>query len=626
VTKAQNRTDFIIFIGISGISKTPCHPVKFFNIKYENNRGFKLIADNHDIWIRTLHDLIDYYVSGGSGAKQLKIVYSMTKNQDLINQKGVNIDKTSLDLRKPIYNTNVGEQESWFHSNIFGHEASKILGKNSVETGSFLVRYSFSKPDCYTLSVKTQNSIKNIGIVKSRNNMYHLKGKTDPQFTDLKSLIDYLGSSSVKDNNGETIEICFKKMLKNVRNTSILKASDIDSHFKRINELEFIENEESDYFANDKISFLESEWKKLEPEYYDPKNIQSRNSVDPSGRKFRTTFAAADAQNLSKNRYHNILPYDHSRVVLKYGRKYPYLNNMNNQNVSDEYVNANIIGRYGSQERGRSYIACQGPLDGAKNKANTICDFWRTVVVSKVKIIIMATQLKEKNQVGVDVPKCAQYWPNEKNVKKYSQDGKEIIEVENIEEKDHEVYKKRKFFLKPLMIDQIGDQDLLDGWEVVQYHFKKWPDHGVLDDPYYIIDFLTKIHEEYEGLPKGSKGDKIGSTGNKAGPLLVHCSAGVGRTGTFIAIDMLMDRLRWFGVESEIDIFGAVEHMRNYRMCTVQSAGQYEFIYKAMKCYVQSLLVDSYEEDNDDDDGAGKGLMQFDQILGRKNRYTIRKK
>merc|ERR1712178_169975 len=118
--------------------------------------------------------------------------------------------------------------------------------------------------------------------------------------------------------------------------------------------------------------------------------------------------------------------------------------------------------------------------------------------------------------------------------------------------------------------------------------------------------------------------DEMGSTG-KAGPLLVHCSAGVGRTGTFIAIDMLMDKLRWFGVDSEIDVFGVVEHMRNYRMCTVQSSGQYEFIYKALKCYVQSLLVGSYDEEPSGDFGNG-GLVHFDKIKVRKNRYTIKNK
>merc|ERR1711976_432174 len=271
--------------------------------------------------------------------------------------------------------------------------------------------------------------VKNIGIVKSGNN-YHLKGKSDVVCPNLKALIELLESTSIKDKNGEVIKICFKKALKNVMNTSILKASEIDNHFRKINETGMLENEENDYFVNDKISFLESEWSKLEPEYYDPKIIQSKNSIDPSGKKFRTTFAAADAQNLSKNRYPNILPYDQARVVLKYGRKYAYSENVNNQNVSDEYVNASIVGRYGTQKRGRSYIACQGPLDDSKNKSNTICDFWRTVVVAKVRIIIMATGLEEKNQLGVYVPKCAEYWPEiSEGFKKFSQDGKDIIEI-----------------------------------------------------------------------------------------------------------------------------------------------------------------------------------------------------
>ena len=139
------------------------------------------------------------------------------------------------------------------------------------------------------------------------------------------------------------------------------------------------------------------------------------------------------------------------------------------------------------------------------------------------------------------------------------------------------------------------------------------------EDPKKFRLFKSEIEQKMKEKLKDTI-DEMGSTG-KAGPLLVHCSAGVGRTGTFIAIDMLMDKLRWFGVESQIDIFNAVEHMRNYRMCTVQSSGQYEFIYKAMKCYVQSLLVSSYG----DDDEVG-GLMHFDKIKVRKNRYTIKNK
>ena len=87
-----------------------------------------------------------------------------------------------------------------------------------------------------------------------------------------------------------------------------------------------------------------------------------------------------------------------------------------------------------------------------------------------------------------------------------------------------------------------------------------------------------------------NKLDSLGSEG-AAGPLLVHCSAGVGRTGTFIAIDMLMDKLRWFGLNTEIDIYSTVQHIRNYRMSMVQSPDQYEFIYKALKCHIQAQVI-----------------------------------
>jgi len=128
------------------------------------------------------------------------------------------------------------------------------------------------------------------------------------------------------------------------------------------------------------------------------------------------------------------------------------------------------------------------------------------------------------------------------------------------------------------------------------------------------------VTKKMKGKNFENKAENTGSS-SQAGPLLVHCSAGVGRTGTFIAIDMMMDRLRWFGINSEIDIYGTVQHIRNYRPCTVQTAGQYEFIYKAMKCYVQELVVSNFKQDED----AGQ-LMKPTMFAGRKNQYTIKKK
>ena len=117
-----------------------------------------------------------------------------------------------------------------------------------------------------------------------------------------------------------------------------------------------------------------------------------------------------------------------------------------------------------------------------------------------------------------------------------------------------------------------------------------------------------------------NKLDNLGSEG-AAGPLLVHCSAGVGRTGTFIAIDMLMDKLRWFGMNTEIDIFSTVQHIRSYRGSMVQSPDQYEFIYKALKCHLQGLVVRNFPDLKVK--GSGRGGEGFDKKLTR-NKNTIK--
>ena len=117
-----------------------------------------------------------------------------------------------------------------------------------------------------------------------------------------------------------------------------------------------------------------------------------------------------------------------------------------------------------------------------------------------------------------------------------------------------------------------------------------------------------------------NKLDNLGSEGS-AGPMLVHCSAGVGRTGTFIAIDMLMDKLRWFGLNTEIDIHSTVQHIRSYRMHMVQSFDQYEFIYKALKCHIQGLVIRNFPGETNTYQGDGIHRTNLNR-----NKHTVRNK
>ena len=299
----------------------------------------------------------------------------------------------------------------------------------------------------------------------------------------------------------------------------------IEEHIKRIQKLRVVDDT-NPYFMGTETCDLEEEWEILQ------ECDKSEKMFDPQHRQYRSTNAANDLKNSQKNRYANILPYDHSRVVLKYGlaaetqspnktqnkaqnktqnkSQLPPSNNHTGNNLTSEYVNANLVARWGTQNRGRTYVACQGPLDDnnvrKNNKQNTMADFWRTVIVCKVRIIVMATNLEENG-----TPKCGKYWPeiNEGTMKFYQEDNKSepIIEVTQLDVvcENDDVYTERKFFVKPLLLEQVGDADMVNGWEVTQYQFKKWPDHGVLQDPFYIIDFLQKIHSKYEVLAHVNK-------------------------------------------------------------------------------------------------------------------------
>jgi len=142
-----------------------------------------------------------------------------------------------------------------------------------------------------------------------------------------------------------------------------------------------------------------------------------------------------------------------------------------------------------------------------------------------------------------------------------------------------------------------------------------------MNDPRKLKLLRQDLSESIKGHME-NKLDNLGSEG-AAGPLLVHCSAGVGRTGTFIAIDMLMDKLRWFGLNTEIDIYSTVQHIRNYRMSMVQSPDQYEFIYKALKCHIQGLVVRNFPAENYQRDRKSGNEEVINRKLVRNN-HTIK--
>ncbi|XP_071495383.1 receptor-type tyrosine-protein phosphatase eta-like [Diadema antillarum] len=248
--------------------------------------------------------------------------------------------------------------------------------------------------------------------------------------------------------------------------------------------------------------------------------------------KDQSIVAATQVMNRPKNRFTNILPYEHSRVKLSAIDDEP----------SSDYINANYMPGYSSP---REFIACQGPLPG------TLDDMWRLVWEKKTTILVMLTQLVERGRV-----KCHQYWPEDYTSVMYG-----TIEVSLQSEQHYEHWIVREF---TLLKDSTKRK-------VTQYHFMSWPDHGVPDQTWTMLDFVRVVREQIERQAF-------------AEPIIVHCMLGVGRTGTYITLDRLMQHMQ----ENDfIDIFGIICEMRMQRNYMVQTEKQYIFIHECVMDLMQ---------------------------------------
>ncbi|XP_028833281.1 receptor-type tyrosine-protein phosphatase delta-like isoform X9 [Denticeps clupeoides] len=251
---------------------------------------------------------------------------------------------------------------------------------------------------------------------------------------------------------------------------------------------------------------------------------QEYESIDP-GQQFTWEYSNLEV-NKPKNRYANVIAYDHSRVLLSSIDGIP----------GSDYINANYIDGY---RRQNAYIATQGPLP------ETFCDFWRMVWEQHTANIIMMTKLEEKSRV-----KCDQYWPS-RGMETYG-----LIQVTLLDTLELATYCVRTFAL--------FKNGCSEKREVRQFQFTAWPDHGVPEHPTPFLAFLRRIKA---------------CNPPDAGPMAVHCSAGVGRTGCFIVIDAMVERIKQ---EKTVDIYGHVTLMRSQRNYMVQTEDQYIFIHDAI--------------------------------------------
>uniref|UniRef100_A0A8D2LUS6 protein-tyrosine-phosphatase n=1 Tax=Varanus komodoensis TaxID=61221 RepID=A0A8D2LUS6_VARKO len=224
--------------------------------------------------------------------------------------------------------------------------------------------------------------------------------------------------------------------------------------------------------------------------------------------------SAKKDENRMKNRYGNIIAYDHSRVRLQ-----PIEGDLNS-----DYINGNYIDVRPMQE--------------------TIYDFWRMVWHENTASIVMVTNLVEVGRV-----KCCKYWPDDTEI--YKDIKVTLIETELLAE----------YVIRTFAVEKRGAHEIR---EIRQFHFTGWPDHGV---PYHATGLLGFVRQVKSKSPPN------------AGPLVVHCSAGAGRTGCFIVIDIMLDMAEREGV---VDIYNCVRELRSRRVNMVQTEEQYVFIHDAI--------------------------------------------
>jgi len=249
------------------------------------------------------------------------------------------------------------------------------------------------------------------------------------------------------------------------------------------------------------------------------------------------TTTAFKAENKKKNRYPDKLPYDHNRVIL---------NAVLNASNSD-YINASTVSDH--DPRNPSYIVTQGPL------AQTVADFWQMIWEQGCVVIVMLTRLQDN---GYQL--CHRYWPEEGSEQYH------IFEVHLVSEHVWcDDYLVRSVYLKNTRTGETRT--------VTQFHFRSWPAQSVPASTKALLEFRRKVNKSYRG---------------RSCPIAIHCSDGVGRTGTYVLIDMVLNRMAK-GCK-EIDIAATLEHIRDQRSGMVQTRPQFEFSLMALAEEVHAIL------------------------------------
>ncbi|XP_065061123.1 tyrosine-protein phosphatase corkscrew-like isoform X1 [Rhopilema esculentum] len=420
------------------------------------------------------------------------------------NNDGIFLDENgeNVDLINPLFVETSGaslQQERWFYGCISKDETKEMLLKNG-SPGSFLIRESQSKPGNYVLSARSEFDVVEF-LVEYHDKSFDLSGAKRFSFPSLHSLLDYYKLHPIiHRQTDQQVNICEPLSV-----TTEKKKSD---------------------------SVMKAEFERL----------QQLDRANPASKK-----EGRRPENKTKNRYKNILPFDHTRVKLRTGK--PHI-------VGSDYINANYIE---DDVTGKIYIASQGCMQSILN------DFWQMIYQENSRIIIMLTNEVEKGKI-----KCIRYWPDKGSIM-FCGDKT----VANVSERS-----TRDYIIRELHVSRNNDDEPHSGpakppRKIFFYQYTEWPDHGVPTDPGSLLQMLQDAD------------NKEKSSFEKPGCPIIHCSAGIGRTGTVVCVDMLINQLRLKGNLNSIDVPGTVEKVRMQRSGMVQTELQYKFIYSVLNYYTE---------------------------------------
>ncbi|XP_056280554.1 receptor-type tyrosine-protein phosphatase beta isoform X2 [Pseudoliparis swirei] len=272
----------------------------------------------------------------------------------------------------------------------------------------------------------------------------------------------------------------------------------------------------------------------LSEEFEDLKDVGRNQTMD----------VARLPENRGKNRYNNILPYDSTRVKMSYLEDEP----------CSDYINASYVPGHNYR---REYVASQGSLPGTKD------DFWRMVWEHGVHNVVMVTQCVEKGRV-----KCDQYWPADREPLYYGD-----LVVQMLSESVLPEWTIREFKIT-------SERGCSYPRVLRHFHYTVWPDHGVPDSTQSLVQFVRTVRDYVDRSPS-------------TGATVVHCSAGVGRTGTFIALDRVLQQLDSKGT---VDLYGCVFDLRLHRQHMVQTEVQYSFLHKCVRDVLRARKHRSEQE------------------------------